>query len=54
MHLVANNDLTSPHSDRLLEFAHLADGLGEFLPTPTTVDDVTSVVTRMLMKAAAE
>jgi hypothetical protein len=37
-----------------LEFAHLADGLGEFLPTPTSVDDVTGVVTRMLMKAAAD
>ena len=37
-----------------LEFAHLAEGLGEFLPTPTTVDEVTSTVTRLLMKAAVD
>jgi hypothetical protein len=37
-----------------LEFAHLAEGLSEFLPTPTTVDEVTSTVTRLLMKAAVD
>jgi hypothetical protein len=34
-----------------LEFAYLADGLGNFLPAPTTVDDVMTAVTRMLLPA---